>query len=269
MTARDPRARSNTFRARQGAIGALLVGFTLVALARVGLLDAPLLARGARNTVTFAGDLWPPDLGAIDELAVALLETLEIAFAGTALGILVGVPLALLSTRTVAPRSLSIPVRLALGTVRSIPSLLWAILAVVALGLGPAAGTVGIAAYTTGQIGKLLGEHFEGVDPEVIEAVRGAGGSRAAVLRHAVLPESRNAIMSQCLYAFEYNVRASSILGFVGAGGIGLQILSYVDSLNYRALSMALLLTLVVVLTIEAAGSYARRRLALVQVRSV
>jgi phosphonate transport system permease protein len=95
----------------------------------------------------------------------------------------------------------------------------------------------------------------------VIEAIRGAGGTRADVLRHAVLPESRNAILSQCLFALEYNVRASSILGFVGAGGIGFLILGYVQMLDYRALCMALFVTLAVVLAIEAAGTHVRRLL--------
>jgi len=246
-------------RVRHAALatgGTILV---VVALARVGLLDLARLGRGAENAATFLGDLWPPRVEALPELMGALLETFEIAIAGTSIGIAIGLPAALFSTRTVAPRAIAGPLRIVLGVVRSVPALLWAVLAVAALGLGPAAGAIGIAAYTTGHLGKLLGEHFESVDPEVVEAVRGTGASRAAVLRHVILPESRNAVVSQCLYALEYNVRASSILGFVGAGGIGFYVLGYVQMLDYRSLATALIVTLAAVLALEAIGAGLRR----------
>jgi phosphonate transport system permease protein len=250
-----------TGRARPALTGMLAALVALVALWRVGLFDARALLDGALNAATFARDLWPPRTGVLPELLAALLETLEIALAGTALGAALGVPAALWSTRTVAPPAVAIPLRFVLGAVRSVPSLLWAVVAVAAFGLGPAAGAIGIAAYTVGHLGKLLAEQFEGVDPEVVEAVRGAGATRAGVLRHAVLPESRNALVSQVLYALEYNVRASSILGFVGAGGIGFHVLGYVQVLDYRALATALLVTLTAVLCLEALGTRIRRAL--------
>jgi phosphonate transport system permease protein len=105
--------------------------------------------------------------------------------------------------------------------------------------------------YSVGYLGKLLYEAFDGTDTEVLEAVRGVGGNRAQLLAFAVLPESANAVISQLLFMFEYNVRASSIMGFVGAGGIGFYLLGYLQLLQYQNLMTALLLTFVVVMAID------------------
>jgi phosphonate transport system permease protein len=144
--------------------------------------------------------------------------------------------------------------------VRTIPSLLWAIVFIIMVGLGPLAGVLGLAFYTLGYLGKLFYEALEAVDPEVVEAVRSTGASRAQLARHAVLPEAAHALLSQTLFVFEYNVRASSILGLVGAGGIGFYLLRYLQLLEYQALATALLLLLVAVLAIEALGQQLRRR---------
>jgi phosphonate transport system permease protein len=151
------------------------------------------------------------------------------------------------------------PVRFFLHCVRTVPTLLWALVFVVAFGLGPVAGALGIAFYTLGYLGKLLSEAFEGVDGEVLEAVRGVGCNRLQLLRYALLPEAANAMLSQLLFVFEYNVRASTILGFVGAGGIGFYMIGYVQMLQYRSLTTALVLTLLAVIAIDQASAWIRR----------
>jgi phosphonate transport system permease protein len=129
---------------------------------------------------------------------------------------------------------------------------------VVAVGLGPAAGTLGVALYSVGYLGKIFYELFEGTDQEVVEAVRSLGSGRFQLARHAVLPEASNGIVSQLLFMFEYNVRASSIMGFVGAGGIGYYLLGYVQLLEYRSLLTAVLVTLAAVVVIDRASSLIR-----------
>jgi phosphonate transport system permease protein len=170
-------------------------------------------------------------------------------------------PLSVLSTSTLFGPAVSVPVSLLLASVRTVPSLLWAVVFVAAFGLGPAAGALGIAAYTTGYLGKLFREAFDGVDAEVIEAVRSVGCTRLQLARYALLPEASNHLLSQLLFAFEYNVRASSILGFVGAGGIGFYMLGYLQLLQYRNLATALLVTLALVLVIDGLSGWARRRI--------
>ncbi len=129
---------------------------------------------------------------------------------------------------------------------------------IVVVGLGPAAGSLGVAMYSLGYMGKLFSEAFDGVDPEVLEAVRGTGLGRAQLARYALLPEAANQLLSQLLFMFEYNVRSSSIMGFVGAGGIGYYLLGYVQTLRYQELTTALLVTLVVVLAIDRLSAVVR-----------
>lgn len=231
----------------------------LVSLGNLGLLDAARLWQGARNLAVFFGDLLPPDWRVLDTVAGALLETVQMAFAGTLLGFVLGLPLSLLAARTLSSPMTSALFRLLLAWIRTIPALLWAILFVVAIGLGPGAGTLGIALYSTGHFGKIFYEIFEGVDPEVMEAVRGVGCGRWQLARFAVLPESANLLLAQLLFLFEYNVRASAIMGFVGAGGIGFYLLGYIQALQYNRMLTALLVTLVVVMAIDWASQRLRR----------
>jgi phosphonate transport system permease protein len=231
-----------------------------LALWHIGLVDAARLGRGVTNLGTFLRGLFPPDATTLPTLAEAMLETLEIAYVGTAIGVALALPLALAASPALFGPSLTAPTKLVLALVRTVPSLFWGILFVVAVGLGPAAGALGIALYSLGYLGKLLYETFDGVDPEVIEAVRSVGASRLQLARYAILPESANGILAQLLFMFEYNVRASSIMGFVGAGGIGFYLLGYIQLLRYDLLLTALLLTLGVVIVIDRASAAVRAR---------
>lgn len=236
-----------------------VAGLALAMMADLGLLDGPQLRRGAVNTAVFVRELFPPSAKPLATLFDAMLETLQIAYVGTVLGFIGALPLAILATRTIFGQPITGPVRLLLAGVRTVPALLWAVVFVVAFGLGPAAGAMGIAAYTLGYLGKLLYEVLEGVDSEVVDAVWSVGCNRVQLTRFALLPEAANQILSQLLFVFEYNVRASSIMGFVGAGGIGFHLLGYLQLLQYQHLFTALLLTLGVVLLIDYASGRLRR----------
>jgi phosphonate transport system permease protein len=136
----------------------------------------------------------------------------------------------------------------------------WAILFVIMVGLGPLAGTLGIAIYTVGFLGKLYAEAFEAADPEVVEAVRGVGASKAQLARFVLWPEAANSLLSQLMFMVEYNIRASAILGFVGAGGIGFYIQVYVQTLQYERLAALLLVTLALVLLLDVLSAWVRER---------
>jgi phosphonate transport system permease protein len=223
----------------------------LICLANVGLLDVERLRRGALNIGVFLRGMFPPDWSVLPAVSWALLETLQIAFAGTALGFALALPLALIASRALFGPVVAGAAKLALGMIRTIPALLWAIVFVVAVGLGPGAGTLGVALYTGGFLGKVFYETFEGVDAEVLEAVRGVGCGRAQLARYALLPEAANILLAQLLFMFEYNVRASAIMGFVGAGGVGFYLLGYIQTLQYERLPATLLITLVLVILID------------------
>ena len=237
----------------------VLAACLVVTLKNVGLLDPGRLLRGLRNVGVFASGLFPPDPSNLPTLGTAMLETIQIAFAGTAIGFALALPLAVLACPTLFGPAVTAPVKLFLAFVRTVPALFWGIVFVVAVGLGPAAGTLAIACYSLGYLGKLLYEALDGVDPEVVEAVRGVGCSKSQLARYALLPEAANAILAQLLFMFEYNVRASSIMGFVGAGGIGFYLLGYIQLLRYDQLLTGLLLTLVVVIAIDRVSALVRR----------
>jgi len=237
----------------------LLFAALVISMANIGLLDLPRLGRGALNIGRFVGDLFPPDLSVLGAVTVAIVETLQIALVGTLLGFAMALPMALLATPFLFGPTITGAARTILAVVRTVPSLFWGILFVVAVGLGPAAGALGVALYSLGYLGKLLYEIFEGVDPEVLEAVRSVGCNRLQLARFAVLPEAANNLVAQLLFMFEYNVRASSIMGFVGAGGIGFYLLGYIQMLQYDRLLTALVATLVVVILIDRASARLRR----------
>jgi len=154
--------------------------------------------------------------------------------------------------------------RLIAAAIRTVPVLLWAIVFVILVGLGPLAGTFGIAAYTVGYLAKIYADLFEGTDPEIIEAVRSTGASKLQLVRYVILPETANAILAQVLFMLAHNIRASSILGFVGAGGLGFVVQIYLQNLDYRRLATVLLLVLVIVLIMDGISAWLRKRFLLI-----
>lgn len=244
------------------ATGLFLAGSLAWVLADAGAFEAGRAARGLRNLGTFLADMVPPDAegGLISLLARSLWETVLMAWAGTLLGAGLALPLAALAASNLAPRWLTLPVRGLLAMIRTIPSILWAVFMVVIVGLGPFAGILALAAYTTGYLGKLFYEAIEAVDPETLDAVRATGASRLQVVRHAALPEAGNALLSQSIFAFEYNVRASTILGLVGAGGVGFYLLRYIELFEYRKLATTLVLLFALVVLVDALSGLVRRR---------
>ncbi len=229
----------------------LVIVLNFVFLFEMNLLDCAQWLSALKRMVIFAGDLFPPRWDILPTVGPALWETIKISFCGTSLGFVLSVPLAFGATTVLFHRKIAYVIRFLLGGIRTIPSILWGVLFVVAFGFGASAGTLGIAFYTVGYLAKLYYEAFEAVDHEVVEAVRATGCNRLQLFRFAILPESANTIISQIFFMFEYNIRSSTIMGFVGAGGIGYYLLGYLQMLQYQHLLTALLATLLVVMMID------------------
>ena len=234
--------------------------FLLAVLAHLGFFDWQRLSRGIRNLRILGAEMVPPDLTILPTAGAALWETVEMSFAGTLLGFLASLPLSILATRHLFSDWISRLARFVAAGIRTIPVLLWAIVFVILVGLGPLAGTFGIAAYTIGYLAKIYADLFEGTDPEIIEAVQSTGASKLQLVRFVIIPETANAILAQVLFMLEYNIRASSILGFVGAGGLGLIVQIYLQNLDYRRLATVLLLVLVIVLIMDGISAWLRKR---------
>jgi len=240
----------------------VLAALVVYSLDDLGFFDQERLARAGENFVRYAPEFVPAPLDDHFQTLLwdAIRETLQMAFLGTLLGALIGLPLAVLAARPLTGPVVSRGVRLFLAFVRTVPSLVWALFFIILFGLGPIPGVLGITLYTVGFVGKLYYESLEGLDPDVLEAVRATGATRFQLVRHAAIPEAANAAVSHILYAFEYNIRASSVLGFVGAGGIGLLLDHYKGLLDYHRLVTTILVLFALVVAIDAASRFIRKR---------
>ena len=181
----------------------------------------------------------------------SMLETIEMAFIGTVVGVVIALPLSLLAARNLNRKLIYVPLRGILAAARTFPSILWAILFVIMVGLGPFAGVLAIIMYTIGFIAKLQYESIEAVDSDPVEAVNSIGVSKWQLIRHVVIPESAPHLISQVLYMFDYNVRQTSILGLVGAGGIGFYIINYIKFFEYGKAAVFMIVVLITVLIID------------------
>ena len=191
------------------------------------------------------------DLKYIPTALWAMLETLQMAFIGTVIGVAIGLPLSMLAARNLNSKFVYAPTRALLAVIRTFPSILWALLFVIMVGLGPYAGVLAIIMYTIGFVTKLQYESIETIDSDPMDAVSSIGVSKFQLIRYVVLPESASHLLGQILYMFDYNVRQSTILGIVGAGGIGFFIIQYIKFFEYGKAAVYLFVVLIVVLGLE------------------
>jgi phosphonate transport system permease protein len=218
------------------------------------------LLQGWFNAVEFFRDELPPDWSVLNIAYRGALETLQIAYLGTLFGVALSLPLSVLASRNLLPPFITTPVRLVLAAVRVLPSLLWAVLFVIIVGLGPLAGVLATTLYSIGYLGKLQYEAFEGLPSDGLDVARATGATRLQLARWVVLPESGNILLSQALFMFEYNVRASTILGLVGAGGIGFYINRFLSVQEYSRVFALLFVIFVLVVAIDWISIRVRRR---------
>jgi phosphonate transport system permease protein len=209
---------------------------------------------------TLLSEMLPPDFSRLRHWAPEILATLGVSVAGTALGVAASVPLALLAAAETAPNRLVYHVaRWLLGALRAIPELIWAVLLVAALGFGAVPGVIALALHSTGMVGKFFAETIEHADPQPIAFARATGARTIAIFVHVTLPLVLPRWMDVVVYRWEHNIRASTILGMVGAGGIGLELISALKLFDYRAVSALLLIIVVLVALCDRLGAAIRR----------
>jgi phosphonate transport system permease protein len=234
-----------------------------------------LLWVSARETDFSVSDLWTgandffgfflnltPDWRALSQIWAPLLETLQIAYLGTFFGTLLAAPLIFLASFNTAPNAPVMWVaRTILTLIRSIPDLLYAAILAPILAIGPLPGVVALTIFTMAVLAKLASETVESVDPGPLEAVRAAGAGRNRMIVFAVLPQIAATMASYILYVFEINVRASTVLGLVGAGGLGQLLVSYLNFFDFEGVAVLIIVIFAVVLIIDQASVYVRSRL--------
>jgi phosphonate transport system permease protein len=202
----------------------------------------------------------PPDPGSSLPIYLkALGETLSIALLGTTLAAVFALPVSLLAARNVVPSIiLRFPVRRFLDSIRGVDTLIWALVWINVVGLGPFAGVLAIAVSDFGAFGKLFSEAFEGADQKQVEGIRASGGSPLHEIRFGLLPQVLPVIAGQVLYFIESNTRSATIIGIVGAGGIGLQLAEQIRVLEWQKVSFLILMILVAVAAIDFISSKLR-----------
>lgn len=190
----------------------------------------------------------------------ALAETVAIAFLGTLLGALLAFPIALLAARnTTINRVVQFLARRSSDTIRGVDQLIWALIWVNVVGLGPFAGMLAVMTSDIGNLSKLFGEAIETADRKPVEGVLSTGGTRLASIRFGVLPQVLPVIASQALYFFESNTRSSTIIGIVGAGGIGLHLAEQIRTLEFQSVAFIILLILATVVAIDFISGHLRQ----------
>jgi len=244
---------------KRAALFAALV--VLAAVAWDTGADPVRFVRGLPWIADIVRRMLPPDPRVLPAALLGAVKTLEIALLGTAAAAVLALPLGLLSARNVAAPGLFYPARAVLNFFRSVDTLVYALIFVAAVGLGPFPGVLAVVAYTTTSLAKLYSEAIEGIERGPVDAIVVTGATRLQVLRFGVLPQVLPLFLSYVLYRLETNIRAATVLGFVGAGGIGFYLQTYLRMIDYPAASTVLLVTVAMVMVVDTLSSKLRERL--------
>lgn len=244
---------------------AITIGVAVIALAMIVQACVVVQARpqsllsGASGIVDLVSRSWPPAFGMLPELVWPIVETIDLAIFGTLFGTLLAFPLAFLAAANTTPsRPVYFLARTLISITRVVPSIVWALIFVTAVGLGPFPGALALTVHSVGMIGRLVAEAIEDTDMGPVDALTLTGASRLQILTHAIVPDVLPRMLSISLYRFDENLRSSLILGFVGAGGIGFQLMSAMGLFQYDVVAFLLIITYVLVISAERFSAYLR-----------
>jgi len=240
-----------------GGVAAVL----LYSIDAVDLRNISRLFAGNESTQLFVHDLLRPDFGDWKMFVAKMWETVQIALWGTFLAVFLGVPLGLAAARNIAPVWIVTPVRWVMNLLRSVPDLVIGLLFVTAVGLGPLAGVLAITLNTAGVLAKLFSEAVESIDKGPVEGVRATGAGKLHEIVWGVLPQVAPLWTSFALYRFESNSRSATVLGLIGAGGIGQVLFDSMNAFDFRAVSAIVIVVVVAVTLIDTLSQVMRRRL--------
>ncbi|NYH16112.1 phosphonate ABC transporter, permease protein PhnE [Paraburkholderia bryophila] len=218
------------------------------------------LVSDSGNMGQFAKDFFPPNFTEWRTYLHEMIVTLSVAVWGTALSLVCAIPCGLMSAHNIAPMWIVQPVRRLMDACRAINEMVFAMLFIVAVGLGPFAGVLALWVHTTGVLAKLFAEAVEAIDPRPAEGIRATGASPLDEIIYAVLPQVLPLWISYALYRFESNVRSAMVVGMVGAGGIGVVLYEAIRSFDYAQTSAVVIMVIVVVSAIDLASAWLRER---------
>jgi phosphonate transport system permease protein len=253
-------------------IGAAVIAVYIVAFWQTGT-DPVTLALGLPDMAMFLASMFPPHFLAWDQpyfynqesefqyVLLAAVETFQMAVLGTVLAVVFGFVAAMFAARNITPNIFIYQgTRTLCDGFRGISEVVWALLFVAMVGLGPFTGVLALAVHNTGALGKYFSEAIEAIDEGILESVEASGASRTQVFFHGIIPELGTLFMSYILYYFEHNLRQAMVLGIVGAGGIGIELLLAMKYFNFhKALSVIILMLVMVIVTDRLSGMIRKR----------
>ncbi len=241
-----------------GAIGVVCIASLWI----TGFFDAERLLEGLPALGQLASEMVPPDFSRWQSWLRPLVDTLAMSIAGTVLAVAISLPLALLAAPNTSPNVfIQQACRVLLSALRSVPEIIMGIIFVAAVGFGALPGVLALALHSVGMVGKFYAEAIEHVDPKPLEAARAAGASPFQVITHAVLPQVLPQLADITIYRWEYHFRASAVLGIVGAGGIGFELIAALRIIRYDQVSAILLTILLCVIVVDGLGAWLRKQL--------
>lgn len=241
-------------------IGIVVIAAVVVSWEGVGI-DLARWSKAANLFTFLARDWLPPDWSVLPEAIRQSLITLEIAFLSTFFALLVALPLSFLAASNVSSRPVRGLIRTVLSFLRAVPEIVFGLLFVVVVGLGPFPAVLAIFLHNVGVLGKLISELVEAADRAPQEALRAAGASRRFVALYAVLPQIVPNLLSQYFYRFEVAIRTSLILGIIGAGGIGQQLFMHFKIFKYAMVTVDVLVVMALVVAADALSAWVRRKI--------
>lgn len=245
------------------SLGELLLWGALAALLIASWKGADMrpldLFRDSGNMVQYASGFFPPNFREWRHYLSEMVVTVQIALWGTALSVLLAIPFGLLSSANIAPWWIHQPVRRLMDAARAINEIVFAMLFVVAVGLGPFAGVLAIFVHTTGILAKLFSEAVEAIDPQPVEGIRAAGAHPLEEIVYGVIPQVLPLWISFALYRFESNVRSAAVVGMVGAGGIGVTLWEIIRGFQYAETCAVMIIIIVTVSLIDLISARIRK----------
>lgn len=248
-------------RSRAPMIGVLLAVCTAASLKFTGFSVIVLVSR-LNELLTIIRAMIPPDWGSLSGIWQPMLDTIKMSLLGSIIGAILALPCAMAAAANVNPlKPLTLVSKTMLSLLRTLPTLVTALIATFVFGLGPMAGTFAIMLFTIAYVGKLLYEQIENVDMGAFEAMESLGMSSIQAFRYAIFPQVLPGYLSTSLYCFEGNVRYAAILGYVGAGGIGLLINEGLGWRDYPAVGMIIMVLIGTVYMIERISEHFRKKL--------
>lgn len=227
----------------------------------VGLLDMNRLSEGIPSLFSLVGEMFPPNFSDASSWIKPLLDTLAMSVAGTAIAVLLSIPLAVLAARNTTPHPLVYQMaRGLLNALRSVPELIMGIVFVAAVGFGALPGVLALGLHSIGMVAKFFAEAIEHADQAPVEAARAAGCSPLQVILHGIFPQVLPQMADTAIYRWEYNFRASTVMGMVGAGGIGFELMGSLRIMQYQDVSAILIVILLMVTLVDTFSGLLRRK---------